>query len=106
SGQAPTVFELDSDDTVGKTCIGSLDVGTGLDTTNRITRTLKQFVKQGSAWFKVQTNYIYLVYDDATPTITSISQERLSGFASSDILSEVTTWDAYTNATFVPPYFA
>ncbi len=97
-------IEFDFDGTVGKNCTGDSIFGTALETTSRITRTLRNFVKEGSAWFKVQTNYIYLIDNDATPTMTSISKERLSGFSSGTIMSEVTTWDADTNATVVTAY--
>ena len=45
-----------------------------------------------------------LVGNDATPTVASVSKQRLSGFNSTNIQSELTTWDADSNATVVTTY--
>jgi RHS repeat-associated protein len=104
TGQSLRYNYLDFDGVVGKTTILDGEDNFGLDSCSRITRTLKQFVKEGSDWFHTRTNLTYLVDDDATPTVTSVTKQRLSGFGSTNIQSEITTWDADSNATVVTTY--
>jgi len=104
SGQPERDNYLDFDGTVGKTILQDGRTGDSLASQSRITRTLKQFAKSGSDWFRYKTNYTYLVDNDPTPTITSVSKQRLSGFTSTSIESEITTWDADSNATVVTTY--
>ncbi len=101
SGKANQWSYIDYDGSVGKTRTGSEG---WLDTMDRISRTLTGFEKVGSAWFLKQTNFVYLSDNSAAPTIASITQQRLSGFSATNILSELTTWDADTNATLTTAY--
>ncbi len=104
SGAPDQLLYLDYDGAVGETTTATGYYAPTLGSLERVTRTLKGFAKQGGHWFKVQTNLTYLTDNDATPALVSITQERLSGFASSNILSQVTIWDADTNATVITAY--
>ncbi|HPC61415.1 MAG TPA: RHS repeat-associated core domain-containing protein [Verrucomicrobiota bacterium] len=103
-GMERSLFVFDYDGAIGKTVVGPAAYGANLASLSRISRTLRQFVKEGNSWFKVETNYVYLTDGDATPTIGGRSRERLSGFASPNTVSEVTTWDADKNATVSTVY--
>jgi len=81
--------DLDYDGSVGKTTLSDGNWNYPLASQGRITRTLKQFVKEGSDWFQTKTNLTYLVDNDATPTVTSVSKQRLSGFSAANIQSEL-----------------
>lgn len=104
TGQPKRINHLDFDGTVGKTTIADANDNEDLASQSRITRTLKQFVKESGYWFQTQTNLTYLVDGDATPTVTSVTKQRLSGFSSTNIQSEITAWDADSNATLVTTY--
>ncbi len=69
----------------------------------RIRQTIRQFVQQSNVWFQVESNLTYLADNDSTPTVVSVKQVQLGGFAA-NVISQITTWDADTNATVVTTY--
>ncbi|HYG33889.1 MAG TPA: RHS repeat domain-containing protein, partial [Clostridia bacterium] len=92
----------------GQTNLLSIPVGESsggvLASDERITRSIRRFARIGSGWFRCETNLIYLVASNSTPTVHSIRIERLNGFSNGATASQITTWDADTNATTISTY--
>lgn len=67
---------------------------------HRFTRTDNYFELNGSGhWFKVATNTVFLTDNSSNRTALSISKERLNGFSSSNLVSEITTINTDGNST-------
>jgi len=94
SGYGVTNYTMDWDGQVAET-----DHGGTIDGMGRCTATLRDYTQIGGDWFLAQTNVTFLADNDPTPTITSVQLQRLSGFSSSAVQSQVTTFDVDSNAT-------
>lgn len=73
-----------------------------LASTDRISDTDSVFQQNGSDWFRVTTNQIYLVDNNSTATVFSIDSERLNNFTTNGAektISEVIATDFAGNQT-------
>lgn len=89
----------------GETNIVSLEVSEGgniggMETAaqlSRISRRDKYFKKIGGHWFQCITNTVYRADNSATKTFQGARHERLNGFSSASVASEVLSWNSDTN---------
>jgi hypothetical protein len=70
----------------------------------RITESRPIYVDEGGSWFLVTTNATYLQDDDGTMTVLSIEKERLTGFSSGSVLSEITKIDVNGKTSTITQY--
>jgi RHS repeat-associated protein len=71
------------------------------DSSLRMSRRDAFYSKIGGHWFHCVTNWIYRTEHSDVPTLASVEQQRVSGFTSSSLISEVRSYDADTNLTAV-----
>jgi len=99
-GRADMLHDYDE---TGSTVTTALDVNanglTDLSGDDRVTRSETLYV-QDSGWWRRRTESVLLQSGSPVFTVTGITQERLSGFASG-VISETRTADAHGNVTNV-----
>ena len=97
TGKPPTSYDLDFDGQLGQISQGSRHLADD----GRVSATTRQYLNVGGCWFLTQTNLTFLGDGTSEATVTGVRIERLSGFASPAVLSEITTFDADNNPTVV-----
>ncbi|MBI4556124.1 MAG: RHS repeat protein, partial [Candidatus Hydrogenedentes bacterium] len=94
-GQTAALAEYFSYDGYGRT--NELDWG-NLQDVLRAEKTDVFYLKDGTNWFLVTTNFVWQTSGDV---ITGVEKVRLAGFSASNILSQTYQFDADTNLTVV-----
>ena len=100
TGKASTSYQADFDGQVCQTSQGSW----APPYDGRVSAITRQYINVGGSWFLTETNLAYLADASNAATVTGVRLERLSGFTSQNVLSEVTTVDADSNPTLVTTF--